>query len=695
MLMAETMTVIVGDLWCYSFESQKWKFLSGSGGTTRKAHQMWIARDKLYIYGGERLPESARSVHEAHSIRDFEYFDLQERTWNTLRCAGDDPWELSEFCCLPLYYGQEEPSAVLIWGGYCEIGNVTTLNLDIDKYTAMYGDEASEIGLPYRKRLLRFDLDTHVFTNLKPTVNTLNPLAQCIAAEMRTENGVTNIIFGEGYGISPHSKGGMGDSMEFPDELRQEYEDAGMQIADKGVKPKVNHGLYKVMIHDHRETSAADKGATGIGWEWEFASMKGDQRPATVFLLNVGSPVHHWQQFFHEDDFRNPPSGEIQDNDEATNLGQRVILHSLKKADLNGSLGRCGPWLEDTERYHVLICDQAGKPKRQISVRSANLRYIAAAANDVLLSKCKSSRFHIGPLKVQPFWMRSGMRSKRMPLEDLLDDRPDRPGNISLAHDTYNGPLSAKARAVVEYVGERESKSGSISLQPIVAPMKNRSNEKREYFRKFIESQRLADQARVDSWQKNILSSRDTSKWKDFLRLEVSIDGLKPAVRRELLVSPFVTIERLYKQVLCPALGWTSNLHTYALRRVDMLKPDSDVLKGLEEECWIAASFSTALDAIHRPFYIGGAVVDDREILLGDLFYSSKDDACTLQWVHDLGDWWSHTIEVFEDLSKQQAETSAAVLLSGSGACPPEGAGGVVQYSSSIRKSSLPHWFGE
>jgi hypothetical protein len=84
------------------------------------------------------------------------------------------------------------------------------------------------------------------------------------------------------------------------------------------------------MIHDHREMSAAHKAATGIGWEWEFASIKGEQRSVPVLFLNVGSPVFHWQKFFHEDDFRNPPSGDILDNDEATNLGRRIVLHSLK-----------------------------------------------------------------------------------------------------------------------------------------------------------------------------------------------------------------------------------------------------------------------------------------------------------------------------------------------------------------------------
>ena len=234
----------LGDLWSYGFESQKWKLLSASGGTDRKAHQMWIARDKLYIYGGERLPDSATSVYEARSIRAFEYFDLKERTWHKLRCAGDDPWELSESCSLPLYYGQEEPSAVLIWGGYCATGNMP-LDMDGKLNHDKYGDEYMQFGLPYRKRLLRFDLETHIFTNLMPTMNTLNPLAQCFAAEMSTENGVTNIIIGEGYGMSPNSQQAKDHSIEFPDEIRQSYEEAGVPLTESGIQPSVNHSLYK------------------------------------------------------------------------------------------------------------------------------------------------------------------------------------------------------------------------------------------------------------------------------------------------------------------------------------------------------------------------------------------------------------------------------------------------------------------
>jgi hypothetical protein len=57
-----------------------------------------------------------------------------------------------------------------------------------------------------------------------------------------------------------------------------------------------------------------------------------------------------------------------------------------------------------------------------------------------------------------------------------------------------------------------------------------------------------------------------------------------------------------------------------------------------------------ALDVIHRPFY-GGAVVDDRD-LAGDLFYSNKNDTCTLQWVHDLGGGRILS-RSFEDMSVQ------------------------------------------
>jgi hypothetical protein len=63
--------------------------------------------------------------------------------------------------------------------------------------------------------------------------------------------------------------------------------------------------------------------------------------------------------------------------------------------------------------------------------------------------------------------MRSLCVAKRSPLDDLLDDRVGGPYDVSLAHDSYNGPLSAKARALVEYVGERKS-SSFISLSSIV-----------------------------------------------------------------------------------------------------------------------------------------------------------------------------------------------------------------------------------
>jgi hypothetical protein len=135
---------------------------------------------------------------------------------------------------------------------------------------------------------------------------------------------------------------------------------------------------------------------------------------------------------------------------------------------------------------------------------------------DDALLKMQVAQLEIGSLRIQPFWMRSlcvasGVRW--MTCSTIASDTYD----VSLAHDTYNGPLSAEAGALVEYVKRSSSPNFSqfncgdagSGTQPEVST-----------FASSFESQRLADQVRVDSWQTSILSSRDTGgKWKDFLQL--------------------------------------------------------------------------------------------------------------------------------------------------------------------------------
>lgn len=146
----------LGDLWSLNLNTFKWNLLSNSGILGRKAHGMWAAKGKLYVYGGTALIPPETTAANAVSIRSFARFDLQSMEWEKLWCAGDDPWRLSEYCCLPLYAGQEEPYAVVIFGGYRERGmGGLSGSSSTEIYEAKYGDEMKDAGLPYRRRLLR------------------------------------------------------------------------------------------------------------------------------------------------------------------------------------------------------------------------------------------------------------------------------------------------------------------------------------------------------------------------------------------------------------------------------------------------------------------------------------------------------------------------------------------------------------
>ena len=81
------------------------------------------------------------------------------------------------------------------------------------------------------------------------------------------------------------------------------------------------------------------------------------------------------------------------------------------------------------------------------------------------------------------------------------------------------------------------------------------------------------------------------------------------------------------------------------------------------------------------PLFIGGAFANDRDILLGDMYFSRDDvdeRGMLLEYVEDLGDWQSHTIEVSEYQGK--VEGSVAVLESGTGACPADNCGSALRW---------------
>jgi hypothetical protein len=116
---------ILNDLWCFDPSRCKWKELMSKGAvrpTPRHVHGAWIASDKLYVFGGQtyRPGNSHKFMESEMTIATLQTVGLKTGEWEDIKVVGDQPWEIGEFTVLPLYRGKNEPSSVLIWGGYVE-----------------------------------------------------------------------------------------------------------------------------------------------------------------------------------------------------------------------------------------------------------------------------------------------------------------------------------------------------------------------------------------------------------------------------------------------------------------------------------------------------------------------------------------------------------------------------------------------
>jgi hypothetical protein len=116
---------IIGDLWCFDLLTNKWKQLRGVGSvkpTARYSHGLWVAKNKLYIFGGQTdCPNASHFLRNAKSPSNLECFDLETNQWECIPNVGDSPWEFGEFVTIPLYNDGEDPSkpsSIVLWGGY-------------------------------------------------------------------------------------------------------------------------------------------------------------------------------------------------------------------------------------------------------------------------------------------------------------------------------------------------------------------------------------------------------------------------------------------------------------------------------------------------------------------------------------------------------------------------------------------------
>ncbi|KAK1744344.1 kelch repeat-containing protein [Skeletonema marinoi] len=700
------------DTWVLNLSNFKWSPLK-DGPVTRHCHCMWAGNNKLYVLGGRTdIPQDPANFSLMNvsnpSIEDFVSFDLGTKTWKYEDLVGKyRPHDLSEFTVLPLYNkdGDDEPSSVVIWGGYRDPGRPKTMTLADMK--AKFGEEHEEFRLPYKKRLLRFDMKTNVWKPLKPTSPIL-PKAQSFMCRLKSENGITHFLIAEGYGVDPDH-----DTRDLSERTRAEahrlHQDAialghqvpadfesymnGQQLSNH--KPQYSNKVYEVLV---TESFGERREA---GWSWNFFKLSADKLPGVETVLHPASPTLHNVVDLSLDDFLQPQCDLVVADDQNNLFGVRVKFDGLKgRQDLNGEVGRCGRWLNKTGRYEVFLpLYENGGKLGSISVKPENLLIADAVTTlevEELLTYTSSDK-RFPPTLIN---LARTSESDRPPLDDIIDPIPiARGGGVVPIFDTYRGPLSKEAHALLRTIANPEIGNDKMIACSLLAqkfsdedrrnPNTKKMTESSIFFSQFVRDRKAKDSVRVASFEASMAKFSDSmvdevcGKW---LKVVVKLDGIHPPIRREFVVRPAMTLRALHDQVLCPVMGWKSNYHCYAYRKV------FDDLQKLKDSCWIGPRTSTALDSMFMPLYVGGCVANDKQISIGQLYASEQSDNLTVQWVHDFGDWYSHSIDISRcDGKKVPSNAHVAYLMGGEGLNIPEDAGGLFLYEQLIGK--LTHRF--
>lgn len=150
-------------------------------------------------------------------------------------------------------------------------------------------------------------------------------------------------------------------------------------------------------------------------------------------------------------------------------------------------------------------------------------------------------------------------------------------------------------------------------------------------------------------------------------RVRVELPGTDPLVWRRIELASDVTLDRLH-DLLQTVMGWTdSHLHQFGSGD-DVDDPNAEYyLLGFAVED-------------------GAAGVDERTVRLDEVLVEPGD---RLWYEYDLGDGWTHTIDVEEVLPRDR-DAPVARCLTGAGACPPEDCGGVWGYAELLEVLAGP-----
>lgn len=142
-------------------------------------------------------------------------------------------------------------------------------------------------------------------------------------------------------------------------------------------------------------------------------------------------------------------------------------------------------------------------------------------------------------------------------------------------------------------------------------------------------------------------------------QIKVTLEGIRPAVWRRLLVPGSIALESLH-DVLQVVFGWTDcHLHGFEARGVHYGPADSDL--GTEQ-------------------------LDEKRVPLQEVLRKPKD---TMSYEYDFGDSWVHKVILEKVLPNAEGQVALS-CIAGERACPPEDSGGAWRYAELLRALSDP-----
>lgn len=303
------------------------------------------------------------------------------------------------------------------------------------------------------------------------------------------------------------------------------------------------------------------------------------------------------------DDFLQPPCHSVLPHNNNL-LGVRMKIEGLlSRSDLNGKIVRCGVWMEDFDRYQVFL--PACEGSRSLSVKPDNLRIADPVSRNELASLMSTislvpKRFPEVIMTINVIDEPSGCLKR--PLLDVIADPPDwkHESKCRPVTDTYRGPVSGSAQAILQVCSLAPTSSSMISCIFTAAVCSDSGSTKQAKmakkfatYSKFVKELMERDKILVRSFETGMAEIDDSavrSECGKSLKIVVQLDGISPPIQRELLVSPEITMRCLHDQVLCPAMGWKSNYHAYAFRKNPLQSdcvPVGDLQDAIKDTCWI------------------------------------------------------------------------------------------------------------